>query len=200
MKKFILNVAGLLLVMVTIAQTSINEEERKKALNHLKETESTLISMTKSLTSEQLNFKTDESSWSIAECMEHIAISEKNIIEMVQSSLKEDADPSKRSEVAMSDEQILGLITSREQKVKTREAFEPTNSFGGYSETVKAFRERRKANMKFVKSTDADLRNHYLQFPFGLIDSYQGVLFMSGHTKRHTDQIKEIMESDGFPG
>ncbi len=200
MKKFILNVAGLLLVTVTIAQTSINEEERKKALNHLKETESTLISMTKSLTSEQLNFKTDESSWSIAECMEHIAISEKNIIEMVQSSLKEDADPSKRSEVAMSDEQILGLITSREQKVKTRETFEPTNSFGGYSETVKAFRERRKANMKFVKSTDADLRNHYLQFPFGLIDSYQGVLFMSGHTKRHTDQIKEIMESDGFPG
>ena len=53
--------------------------------------------------------------------------------------------------------------------------------------------------MEFVASTDADLRNHYAQLPFGTIDAYQSLIFMSGHTERHILQIKEIMEDDNFP-
>ncbi|MEP1032306.1 DinB family protein [Ekhidna sp.] len=199
MKKIVLTLTGVLLVAAAVAQTTISTEERKKALSHLKKTQSELTSLVNGLTESQKNFKPDENSWSIAECLEHIAISEKNLIGMIQMGLEGDSDPSKRSEVAMSDEQILGLITSREQKVKTRKEFEPTNSFDGFDGTLKTFKERRKSNMKFVKSTDADLRNHYLQFPFGLIDTYQGILFMSGHTQRHTDQIREIMENTDFP-
>ncbi len=199
MKKTFLALAGIMLMAASVAQTTISSEERKKALNHLKKTQNELTSLVNRLSDSQVNFKPDENTWSIAECLEHIAISEKNLIGMIQNGLQGESDPSKRSEVAMSDEQIIGLITSREQKVKTRKEFEPTNSFGGFQGTVKAFKERRKSNMKFVKSTDEDLRNHYLQFPFGLIDTYQGILFMSGHTQRHTDQIKEIMESENFP-
>lgn len=188
----------MMVVAASFAQTTISVEERKKALTHLKSTQNELVSLVNGLTEDQVNFKPDDS-WSIAECLEHIAISEKNLIGMIHSGLESESNPSKRSEVAMSDEQILGLITSREQKVKTRKEFEPTNSFGGFNGSIKAFRDRRKSNMKFVKSTDADLRNHYLQFPFGLIDTYQGILFMSGHTERHTAQIKEIMNHANFP-
>lgn len=199
MKKTILTSLGLLVAIVAISQTTISSAERKKAVDHLKKTQNELISLVNKLDEGQLNFKPDEDSWSIAECLEHIAISEKNLIGMVQNGLKGESDPSRRSEVAMTDEQIIGLITSREQKVKTREEFEPTDSFGGFDETLKTFKERRKSNLKFVKTTDADLRNHYLQFPFGVIDTYQGILFLSGHTERHTSQIKEIMASTSFP-
>ncbi|MEO9484794.1 MAG: DinB family protein [Ekhidna sp.] len=199
MKKTILTLAILLTVSVALSQTTISNTERKKALTHLKATQSELVSLVNGLEENQVNFKMDENSWSIAECLEHIAISEKNLIGMIQGGLEGESDPSKRSEVAMSDDQILGLITSREQKVKTRKEFEPTNSFDGFDGTLKAFKDRRKSNMKFVKSTDADLRNHFLQFPFGLIDTYQGILFMSGHTERHTNQIKEIMASANYP-
>ncbi len=174
--------------------------ERKKAVQHLKQTSQELMVAVKGLNENQLNYKTSEESWSIAECLEHLAISEKNLMGMVQMSLKEEADASKRSDVAMSDDQLLGLITSREQKVKTRKEFEPVNSFGSFKNTLNTFKERRKSNMEFVKTTDVQLRDYYLQFPFGLIDAYQGILFMSGHTTRHTNQIKEIMESEGFPG
>ena len=54
--------------------------------------------------------------------------------------------------------------------------------------------------MEFVSSTDADLRNHYAQLPFGTIDAYQALLFISGHTERHILQIVEVMENDDFPG
>lgn len=199
MKRFTITLAITLFAFFAVSQTTISKDERKTALNHLQQSQSELIDLVDGLTEEQINFKPDENSWSIAECMEHIAISEKNLIGMVQMSLKEESDPSKRSELAMTDEQIMDLITSREQKVKTRKEFEPTNSFGDFNGTVKAFKERRKSNMKFVKTTNTDLRNHYMQFPFGLIDTYQGILFMSGHTQRHADQIKEIMNSKNFP-
>ena len=199
MKKVISTLSCLLLVAVTIAQTTISSDEREKALNHLKKTQAELISMIDNFSEEQVNFKANDNSWSIAECLEHITISEQNLIGMVQMSLQEEADPSRRSEITLSDDQLLGIIVSREQKVKTREEFEPTKSFGGFNETLKVFKKRRKANLKFVKNTDADLRNHYVQLPFGLIDTYQGILFLSGHTQRHTDQIKEIIGNPDFP-
>lgn len=199
MKKLATTSICLLIMLVSFGQETISKDERQKALNHLKQTQVNLQNIVKGLNDSQLSYKTEEGSWSIAECMEHIAISEKNLIDMIQMSLKEDSDPSKRSQVAMSDEQIIGLITSRDQRVKTRKEFEPTDSFGGFDKTLKTFKERRKANMKFLKTTQADLRNHYMQFPFGLIDTYQGILFMSGHTQRHTDQIQEIMASKSFP-
>ncbi|WP_420318873.1 DinB family protein [Ekhidna sp.] len=200
MKRITLQLFCLLWTVISIAQNSLSSEDQEKAIKHLKATQKELLAVVDGLNDEQINYKPNDDSWSVAECMEHIAISEKNLIEMIKMSLQEEADPDKRSEVAMTDDQILGLITSREQKVKTREEFEPTNSFGGFDETIETFQKRRKANIKFVKSADKNLRNYYLQFPFGLIDSYQGILFMSGHTERHIDQIREILASEGFPG
>ncbi|WP_462249461.1 DinB family protein [Ekhidna sp.] len=200
MKKIILTFTGVLLATLAISQTTISAEERKTALKHLKKTQNELVSLVSKLNEAQINFKSSPESWSIAECLEHITISEKNLIGMVQSGLESDSDPARRSEVAMSDDQILGLITSRNQKVKTRQEFEPTNSFGDFEETLKTFQERRKSNMKFLKESEEDFRNHYIQFPFGVLDTYQGLLFLSGHTQRHTDQIKEIMENENFPG
>ncbi|WP_424964286.1 DinB family protein [Ekhidna sp.] len=198
MKK-VLSIPVFSLLIISVCAQGITDQERKSALSHLKQTSDELTNLVKGLSDEQVNHKQEEDQWSIAECLEHIAISEQNLMGMIQNSIQGDPDPMKRSEIAMDDDKLLGLITSREQKVKTRKEFEPTNSFGDFSGTIKIFKQRRKSTMKFVKSTDLNLRNYYMQFPFGLIDSYQGILFLSGHTKRHTDQIKEIIQSESYP-
>ncbi len=199
MKKIFTLFIALIMISGSVLAQGISKEERKKALMSLKDSQAELLETIKGLSANQLNFKPAEDAWSIAECVEHIAISEKNIFGIVEMTLQQPADPARRSEVNMTDDQVVGLISSRERKVKTREEFEPTNSFGSYEETLDAFVSRRKDNMKFVKTTDEDLRNRYFEFPFGLVDSYQVVLFMSGHTVRHTKQIKEILESGDFP-
>jgi hypothetical protein len=38
-----------------------------------------------------------------------------------------------------------------------------------------------------------------MELPFGTIDAYQGILFMSAHTERHVRQIEEIMDDENFP-
>ena len=131
--------------------------------------------------------------------MEHITITENSFFGIIEGTLKNDADPSKRSEVSFKDEEALGFIETRDQKITTPKPFEPTNQFDGFKGSLDTFKKKRKTNLKFVKSTKEDLRNRYFDFPFGKLDSYQIILFMSGHTKRHTDQIKEVMASANFP-
>lgn len=181
------------------SDSSLTDEERKYALNLLKETKEDLLKKVKGLTPMQLNFKADEGSWSVAECVEHIAITENNIFGFAQTGLKGPADPSKRNEVKMTDEAVVKMISDRTNKVKTQEAFEPTGKFGSFEATISEFVTRRENNIKYIKTTSDDLRNHYNDFPFGKIDTYQTILFMAGHSKRHTDQIKEVMNNPKFP-
>ena len=187
------------LVTIFFLLSPITEKERARALQELQNSKTALQNEVNGLSAEQLNWKSDETSWSIAECVEHLAISEANIFEMVKQAISVEADPAGREKVQMSDDELLGLITNREQKVKTRKEFEPTNQFGSYKQTMAAFNERRKDNIKFVKKTDLPLRDHYAEFPFGTIDAYQVILFMSGHTERHIAQIREIKSAEGFP-
>ena len=199
MKKIIVTIYLSLLVVAAMAQNSLTKEEKSKALDYMKETQKEVMDAVKGLSSEQLNYKPSEEAWSIAETMEHIAISENKIFGIVHMTLEEDPDPSKRSEVAMSDDQIMQIIESREKKVKTRPEFEPNTQFGGFDGSVAEFSKRRKENMQFVKMTEEDLRNRYFDLPFGTVDAYQVILFMASHSKRHADQIKEIKSSEGFP-
>lgn len=177
----------------------LTEQERKAAIAQLTETKEFLEKSIKGLSTEQLNFKSSPESWSVAECVEHIAISESMIFGMAEGGLKTPADASKRADVKMSDEQIFGMISDRSGKVKTSEAFVPTGKFGSYDGSVTEFLAKRDSHINYIKTTQDDLRNHYATLAFGLIDAYQVVVFMAGHTKRHTLQIEEVKANANFP-
>lgn len=198
MKKLLL-IALVATVGFGINEAKLTEEEREKAIEHLTESRDKMMEVIEDLSSEQLNYKPSPEAWSIAECVEHLAISEHSISDMFHGTLSAMADPARRAEVQMNDEQVLQLITDRSSKIKTSEAFEPSGKYGSFESTVEAFNTKREAHIEYLKETEDDLRNHYSEMPFGTIDSYQVLLFMSGHTERHTEQMKEIMEDDGFP-
>ena len=180
-------------------QSILSKSDRTKAVASLKASKINLLSAIRGLSDSQVNYKPNSDTWSIAECVEHLAISEKNIFGLVHMALKNPADPSLRSSLPFNDDEVIGFISDRSTKVKTQPPFEPKGNFGSYKGSLKEFKSLRKSNMKYVKKTNDDLRNHYFDFPFGKVDAYQVILFMSGHTIRHTDQIKEVMQNGGFP-
>lgn len=193
-----------LLLLLTLCSfrtnpVALTEAERSYAINYLNETKENLLAAVKGLSAEQLNFKPTPESWSVAECIEHIAISESMLFGMMQGTLKEAANPAKRSEVKMTDDQVKSVISSRERKVKTSEAFVPSNKFGSADGSLKEFASKRDASIEYVKTTQDDLRNHYAQMPFGTMDSFQVIIFMAGHSARHTAQAKEVMANANFP-
>lgn len=179
--------------------TGITEAERKYAVNLLQETQEDILKRISGLSPEQLNFKPDTASWSVSECVEHIAISETNMFGFMQASLKKPADPSKRNEKKISEDDLVKMVTDRSTKRTTSEAFKPSGKFGSYEATLQEFKTKRANSINYIKTTADDLRNHYYEFPFGTLDAYQIIVFMAGHSKRHTDQIEEIMKNVNFP-
>lgn len=200
MKKFLVPIVVLALVSFSVLETGLTDVEREMAVEELTKTRNRLLNTVDGLGEAQLNFKASPESWSVAECVEHLAISEGMIGDgMLKGALQTPADSSKRDSVQITDEKLMGIITGREQKVKTQEAFEPSGKFGSSEETTKAFTDKRDEHIEYVKTTEDDLRNHYGQLPFGTIDGLQILLFMSGHTERHVKQIEEVMAHADFP-
>jgi len=136
MKKILLPILCVLFMSNAFAQ--MTKEERSKAVSHLKKTNTELFKTVKGLSEAQLNFKATETSWSIAECVEHITITENSFF----GTLKNEPDASKRSEVSFKDEEALGLIETRDQKITTPKPFEPTNQFGGYEGSLDTFKKK----------------------------------------------------------
>ncbi len=194
-----LPIIALVLSSFTTAETTLTDAERKYAIDYLKETKETLLNTIKGLSAAQLSFKATPESWSVAECVEHIAITESSLFGMQQGTLKEASNPAKRSEVKMTDDQVKGMISSREQKVKTREEMVPKNNFGSVEGSVKEFTAKRDATIEYVKTTKDDLRNHYAVMPFATFDSFQVIIFLAAHSARHTAQAKEVIANPNFP-
>ncbi|MFH6605059.1 DinB family protein [Maribacter algicola] len=194
-------VAGLILLLTSFdnAPGTITDEERKNAIESMLETQQRVANVIKGLNKAQLDFKANSDSWSVGECLEHLTISEKVFNQMLKAALEKPADPSRRSEVKMSDEQLMAVITDRGNKVKTSEVFEPTGKYKSHKQSLKAFNKQRKAHIAYMKSTNDDLRNLYGELPFGTIDGYQILWFMSGHTERHVQQMEEVMQDANFP-
>jgi len=189
-----------LLIFFGFANVSgITEKERKDAISYFKETQKNLAEEIRGLSENQLKWKPADSVWSATDCVEHIALSEKNLFDWAMGTLKENADPSKRSKLKFDDDGVKKFITDRSFRVKTREGFIPTGQFGNAAQTLAVFNERREALIKYMKDTEDDLRNHFAELPFGLMDTYQLLIFLSAHTKRHTLQIAELKSNPDFP-
>ena len=191
--------ALLILFGFSIIKNELTKKERKDAISYFKETQKNLAEEIKGLSENQLNWKPADSVWSAADCVEHIALSEKNLFDRAMATLKENADPAKRSKLKFDDEGVKKMITDRSFRVKTREGYIPTGQLGNAAQALAVFNERRETLIKYMKDTDDDLRNHFAEFPFGLLDTYQFLIFLSGHSARHTAQIAELKSNPGFP-
>ncbi|WP_431125026.1 DinB family protein [Flagellimonas flava] len=200
MKKLILPLVALLLFSFSADTNKLSEDDRKKVVNHLKETRDQMSKVLRGLSQAQLTFKPEEDAWSIADCVEHLTISENAFGGLIQKTVAAGPNPALKDSVKMNDEQLMGIILDRSNKVKTAEPFEPSGKFGSHDETLKAFMDKREEHISYMESTEDDLRNLYSSdLPFGTIDGVQLILFMSGHTERHVNQMKEVMNHKLFP-
>ena len=178
----------------------LSKKERKYAGEFMKSTRMAVSDAIKGLNSAQLDYKPAADRWSVKECVYHIAIAEKNLWAMLEASMKAPATPERKKEVKVTDEQVIKMIGDRTNKVKTFPSFEPQNT--GYKtldEAMNDFKTTRGSHIKYIKATSEDLRNHFVQMPFGLLDCYQLCLMIAAHTDRHTRQLNEVKTDAGFP-
>lgn len=200
MKKLLYFTFAFLLVSFVAADNTLSKKERKYAASHLKDSKKAVLKTIKGLSDAQLNFKPSPDEWSIDGCLKHIAASEKAIFSMVEEAMKQPANPEKRANIKMSDEELVKMIESREKKAKTMDPLKPENTpFATTQDAMASFNESRQKVIDYVQSTKEDMRNHVLELPFGHFDAYQMLLFIAGHSTRHHRQMEEIQAHPDFP-
>lgn len=184
----------------TPGNDTLSKAERKIAINYFKDSRARVMKATKGLSEEQLNFKPSPDAWSIKECLYHITLSENNLWTWFEGLVKSPANPGKRTEIKVSDEQVFQMVESRERKVKTMEPFEPKNAkWTSTQQALDEFKQARNEHIQYARTTTETLRDHVTDTPLGAIDAYQLLLFISGHTNRHVTQMEEVKAAPGYP-
>ena len=183
------------------ASTPLTPEEREFAQKQYETTRDNFLKSISGLSQKQWTFKPAPDRWSVAEVAEHITVSESTIMGLIQKQIMTSpADPAKRAEVKGKDQMILQRMPDRSHKAQAPEMLRPTGRWATETDLVKAFEDSRKANMDYIRTTNDDLRDHFYTHPaFGLLDGYQWLLLLSGHTARHTEQIEEVKADPNFP-
>ncbi len=166
---------------------------------YLEETKESLKESVEGLSEEQMQFKPDAENWSVAQTVEHIITVEGALKSMLQAKFDAGEDLDQKTEIVMTDDDVVALITNRTEKIKTQDQFQPTGKLSSADEALEAFEDQREDIVDWLKDSDVDMRNYVNEFPFGKIDAYQTVLFMAGHTARHTAQIEEVKSNPDFP-
>ncbi len=200
MKKLLLCISAVAALSFIPLSDTITQKERDDAMKFLKDTEDGVIKSLEGLSEAQLKFKAAEDKWSVEDCIKHIAATEMALWQMTEGTLKQAANPEKKTDIKWDDATLIKNMEDRSHKVKTFPQFEPQNAgFKTAEEALQSFKENRAKLIEFAKSTQDDLRNHIATLPFSSLDCYQMLLFIGAHSNRHQQQIDEVKADANFP-
>ncbi len=196
----------LLLLLALTASNALaqplGQGERDFAMSQLHATRKMVLDETAGLSPAQWNFKTSPERWSIAECVEHITLSEDSLFEMLQGKiLKTPPAPEKRLvKPAEKDNKIWAALTSREQRANAPVALKPSGKWATPQAMLEHFKQSRDRVIAYVEKTPDALRNHSIPSQaFESMDGYQWILLIAGHSQRHVDQIREVKADAAYP-
>jgi len=188
------------LILATAFAAPLEQGERDRAMSHLHATRKAFLDSVAGLSEAQWNFKAGPDRWSIAECAEHIAVSEEALFGLLQQTMKSPAAPEKKAEAQGKDEAILRMLPDRSVKVKAPEALQPTRRWPDQADLIAHFKQSRDRNIAYIQTTEDDLRSHFMNHPLlKAIDAYQIMLLLSAHSERHTLQINEVKADPNYP-
>ena len=194
-----LTVLAFSLAFVPAYAQPLTQQERDSLLKHLLQTRKAFLESISGLSDAQWRFKAAPDRWSIAEVAEHIAISETTILRIVTDEIPKGPALARPSN-SVSDEKLLAWLLDRTSKFQAPEVLKPTHRWATRDALTKDFLAARERTATYVKTTTDDLRGHGAPHPvFKMLDGYQWVLLLSGHSARHTAQIEEVKASAGYP-
>ncbi|MFT4758428.1 MAG: hypothetical protein ACI9LN_000387 [Saprospiraceae bacterium] len=171
----------------------MNKAERADLIQVLQDSEANLLSTLKQTNEDLFQFKPDSDTWSMAELVEHLAITDQTLLAAL---LKKGERLYEETPETFPNPKIIRVVSNRNHKVKAPEHLVPQGRFKNKTMGIQGFRDNREKVENFVTTTELPLdKIAFPHFALGLIDGKGWITFMAGHCQRHTEQMEEIMEA-----
>ncbi len=177
----------------------MNETERAEAIGRLKESRDVFLASTVGLNDAQWDFRPVPGRWSIAECVEHVALGEDLLFGLLSAEVPPMETP---PDTSMMESMIYQHGAERTRKIESPDAGRPTGRFGSGAQALEAFRASRERTLAYIARCTADLRSRPALHPHPLIGQTTGQIclaLLTVHPARHAKQIEEVKAEPGFP-
>ena len=198
MKKVSLSLCAFLVLTAAAFAQSLTQADRERGEKYLEQTRDGVVAAAKGLSDAQLKFKPAPDRWSIAEVLEHIAMVEDGLYQNVTEKVMKAPAGQAGRDTAKIDAAVIAMLPDRSHKVKAPPEFVPSGRWTA-ADSLDHFLKSRARTMSYLESTP-DLREHVVDSPLGQpLDAYEWILFMAGHSERHTKQIEEVKADPNFP-
>ncbi|MEO8028327.1 MAG: DinB family protein [Bryobacteraceae bacterium] len=170
----------------------ITDSERESAIRSLTASRGVLLSAVEGVTDEESRWKPSPERWSILEYVEHLAISDDGLVDLVRRILK--APPTEESPEQRAERETKLRSAKIERGVnQAPERLQPKNKFANVQEATDAFLAARERTLEFARTTQEDLRKHFAPHPvLGPLDGYQWLMGNSRHVESHSAHILEL--------
>ena len=151
------------------------------------------------VTETQSRWKPAADRWSILEYVEHLAISDDGLVEMIRKSLGTPPRPETEEQRKAREQKIRDTPMPRGIN-RAPEMLEPGGRFQSLADALAAFLAARERTLDFARSTQDDLRSHFSPHTvLGPLDGYQWLNGNAHHVETHAGHIREIREMPEFP-
>jgi len=159
------------------------------------------------LDSEQLNWKPSAEEWSVAQCFDHLIVTNTGYFPLIKKIVDGQHKPSFKERLPLlpraSGSIVLNAVQPEAQrKFKAVPKFQPSNSTI-QGDIIANFHAHQEDVVKHMKMTDGlDLRKIIITSPvmslmtYSLWDAYRIIV---AHERRHMAQAKRVMDRPGFP-
>ncbi len=160
----------------------------------MKNNRASFITSTDGLSEKQMNFRA-KGKPTIKEIVYTIAEAEAKISEEIRAIMDRSANPEQRNLIEISDNDIPTVP----QQPIAELVLPVAKKFNSAEAAIKSFLSSRNSNIKYLRNSTEDLRNHVAQSSVGWIDCYQRYLLLVEQSNRLLWEIENIKLAPGFP-
>ena len=177
----------------------LTDKERESAINRLTRSRQALEDAVDGVTEAQARWKPAPDRWSILEYIEHLAVSDDALVQLIRRSLETPAQPETEEQRRAREQKIRETQMPRGVN-RAPEMLKPGGQFKSLAEALAAFLAARDRTLEFARTTQDDLRSHFSPHTvLGPLDGYQWLTGNAHHAETHAGHIREIRAMAEFP-
>jgi hypothetical protein len=177
----------------------ITDQEREAALALLDRSRTAVLSAVEGVKDNQARWKPAPERWSILEYIEHLAVSDDALVELVKHTLESPAKIETEEERRAREQKLSETRIPRGVN-RAPDSLKPAARFDSLADAVSAFLAARERTLEYARSTTDDLRQHFAPHQVvGELDAYQWLCANGRHAESHSAHVVEIRGMQDFP-
>jgi hypothetical protein len=170
-------------------------------VQYLERTRHAFVSQADGLSDTQYRFVSGADGWSIAQIVEHVALAELRILEVIGQLPQAPAPSEAKARGAARFTRLDATVPTRDQRrIVAPGPLVPRGVWASPATSLTAFVDARSQTIAAAAAVDAEALEHVLPHRFfGEFDLEEWAYFLALHSARHTAQVLELKSAAGFP-